>query len=31
MIRLMLDRYNDGEKAMLKQLFIEAKESVAKQ
>lgn len=31
MIRLMLDRYNDGEKAMLKQLFIEAKESVVKQ
>ena len=31
MIRLMLDRYNDGEKAMLKQLFMEAKVSVAKQ
>ena len=31
MIRLMLDRYNDGEKAMLKQLFIEAKGSVVKQ
>ena len=31
MIRLMLDRYNDGEKAMLKQLFTEAKESVVKQ
>lgn len=31
MIRLMLDRYNDGEKATLKQLFVEAKESVAKQ
>ena len=27
----MLDRYNDGEKAMLKHLFIEAKESVVKQ
>lgn len=31
MIRLMLDRYNDGEKAMLKQLFVEANESVTKQ
>ena len=31
MIRLMLDRYNDGEKAMLKQLFTETKVSVAKQ
>lgn len=31
MIRLMLDRYNDGEKAMLRQLFTEAKESVVKQ
>lgn len=31
MIRLMLDRYNDGEKAMLKQLFMEAKVSVVKQ
>lgn len=31
MIRLMLDRYNDGEKAMLKQLFIEEKEFVVKQ
>ena len=31
MIRLMLDRYNDGEKAMLKQLFIVAKESLIKQ
>lgn len=31
MVRLMLDRYNDGEKVMLKQLFIEAKEFVVKQ
>lgn len=31
MIRLMLDRYNDGEKAMLRQLFVEAKDSVVKQ
>ena len=31
MIRMMLDRYNDAEKAMLKQLFINAKESVVKQ
>lgn len=31
MIRLMLDRYNDGEKVMFKQLLAEAKESVAKQ
>nr|DAX04877.1 MAG TPA: Cas system-associated protein [Bacteriophage sp.] len=31
MIRLMLDRYNDCEKAMLKQLFIEAKKSVVTQ
>lgn len=31
MIRLMLDRYNDGEKAMLEQLFMEAKASVVKQ
>ena len=31
MIRLMLDRYNDGEKAMLRQLFTNAKESLVKQ
>lgn len=31
MIRLMLDRYNDGEKVMLKQLLMEAKKSVIKQ
>ena len=31
MIRLMLDRYNDSEKVMLNQLFLEAEESVEKQ